>query len=485
MELPCADGDKETHAEASEDEERKAGEEDATHGGRIARYTRRMVRFAVWFVAGCTCPSFADMVVTDPDDLADDTFEAEIADGIATFAAWTGRDGVCVPEVRILPDVAPEAEVTIGGAYIAQHVPIAIRAGVPEVGRVTTHELCHALDDVEGHSTANPTVFPAGGVAQSLLYPTDALRGDESFARACEDGPSSNVSERLDVLCGVGGDPKARYLDAHVFAAGTPFSDETVPMSVTERTLTMTDPIIAVGASDDMLLVVTTDRRTVRVTEVDPGTGESQRTMEVAAGTDVVAAQVAPGLVLLTRLDASELETEVLAFDLDTAAVDVVGSIEFLPFSSTHSDGIAYAAGSSHPGPSLRAWDLTTGEELPIAASPLWGSLEPTDGGLLVFDGWGGLARYDRSADRWMQEEIPGGWVGWRHGTDGLLYILHGGDTYTPALYDLDTDTWRLVDPPCQDLGRVSGFRLTVGNRHLMLQQLDWTPTLSYVEVAG
>lgn len=49
-------------------------------------------------VACARCPTFEEMEVTDPDSVGDEGLVAEIEGAVADFQAWTGREGVCVPD---------------------------------------------------------------------------------------------------------------------------------------------------------------------------------------------------------------------------------------------------------------------------------------------------------------------------------------------------------------------------------------------------
>ncbi len=107
----------------------------------------------------CTCPTFEEMEVVPADDSVTESQLDVVQVALAHFSAWTGDVGVCVPEIRLQEDL-PEPrnldgvyEVT--GQYEGEHRPIVIDSdAATSLWRSTFHELCHANDQLEGHSDA-------------------------------------------------------------------------------------------------------------------------------------------------------------------------------------------------------------------------------------------------------------------------------------------------------------------------------------------
>src|SRR4051812_2349743 len=97
----------------------------------------------------CTCTSFDDMDVVDATrDGASADFLGEISRAIDDFASWTGRDGVCVPGVRVVDHVdmmVPE----FTGKYQGAHEPIRIDPESEHPYTSIVHELSHGLDHRE------------------------------------------------------------------------------------------------------------------------------------------------------------------------------------------------------------------------------------------------------------------------------------------------------------------------------------------------
>lgn len=167
----------------------------------------------------CSCPSFDEMEIVGMDTSATDQRLATVRQALADFAAWTGDDGVCVPEIRLQEDIAEYAGMDdaweVGGEYTGEHSPIRLDADSPGLRRMAFHELCHAADHREGH---------AGAVAWPELAERDWYHGAaavrEDFAEACEEGPVDvTLDAALAAACGtapmLGAD--VYYLDEVVF----------------------------------------------------------------------------------------------------------------------------------------------------------------------------------------------------------------------------------------------------------------------------
>ena len=150
-------------------------------------------------LCACTCPTFADMGVDDPDRVASNSTKSWIASGIKDFARWTGREGVCVPSVQLVDD----EESDHGGLYQGAHQPILVQAAISDPHRITLHELCHAIDDEERLVNGHGALFPESADIGPEHYPTKALRLAEAFARRCARGPQDGLAlELLQDECG-------------------------------------------------------------------------------------------------------------------------------------------------------------------------------------------------------------------------------------------------------------------------------------------
>ena len=174
-------------------------------GGRLA--VRGGMLLVALLFACAPCTSFAAMTVSgDP--------SGAVAAGIAEFAAWTGRDGVCVPGVDVVARV--DGDAAIAGHYAGEGAPIQLAAaGSYDVA--LRHELCHALDAEEGLADAMAGLLDADAV-DSARYPTAAERRAEAFALECEAGPVEvGFLGALEARCAVAAAAAAAELRAVVW----------------------------------------------------------------------------------------------------------------------------------------------------------------------------------------------------------------------------------------------------------------------------
>lgn len=141
-----------------------------------------------------------------------------LAATVADFAAWTGRDGVCVPAVEWREEL--EEGPLAAGRYDGPGEPILLRrgAGSPsDMARTLRHELCHALDAEEGLSTVLASTLDPESI-DPVAYPTEALRLAEAFAQACEAGPPPvEMPAALHRQCGLAPAARAAPLRAEVY----------------------------------------------------------------------------------------------------------------------------------------------------------------------------------------------------------------------------------------------------------------------------
>jgi hypothetical protein len=169
---------------------------------------------ALLSLVACTpCTSFADMALDDPDTLGPI---------VADFAAWTGREGVCVPSVEVVGEIAGDPR--LAGRFQGAGEPILL-AESGDYRAALLHELCHALDEQEGLSAD----FPDTGEDLGAAYDTPALRRMEGFAQVCEDGPAPVAFQAaLEERCEVPTDPAAAWVRTEVY----PHAPADPPVSV-------------------------------------------------------------------------------------------------------------------------------------------------------------------------------------------------------------------------------------------------------------
>jgi hypothetical protein len=152
---------------------------------------------AALLLSACGCPKFSEMQVEDPAGIGSDWDRSEFARAISDFAAWTGREGVCVPALEIRDSLADGMAI---GLYQGPHQHILL---VPGSGHDTAvHEMCHAIDQQLGWiSNHHIRKFPTGHI-DSALYPYRFIQVQESFARICELGPRAlDLQGHLERRC--------------------------------------------------------------------------------------------------------------------------------------------------------------------------------------------------------------------------------------------------------------------------------------------
>jgi hypothetical protein len=428
-------------------------------------------------LVGCGCPSFDETEVTDPDGVADEGFLSAIKDRIAAFAEWTGRDGVCVPEVRVLPEVHARGE-EVGGKYSPITHLIEISAG-EDPALATTHELCHALDDVEDHSIDHPTLFRADDVEQSDLYPTKVIRETESFARACESGPEAfGPVWDYSRLCNPDhADDQAFYLHDHVFTdAPWPFAEETIDWRIDHGSIAIDGTFAGATTMGGDVAILTFDDAMLWMYLFAPGAPSLVRKVPLVPVDGVVTARLVDGYLLLTTGDgdAGIYDTRLYAVDAATGALRDTGLAlaGTLPMSAAASDGIVYVEGVI-PNESLTfdVLDPAGGTAGPGAA-PAFGWFVPTAGGVVNMTN-GAMDRYDRASDSWARQDIPSGDAPWLIDEDHVLYALDTGSGSTPVVYDVAAGEWILGEDPCETIGFGSWYPASAGGKHFRFTQPD------------
>ncbi len=194
-----------------------------------------MLVAALLFVACAPCTPFSEMTLDEPEALAPI---------VADFAAWTGRDGVCVPAVEVAAAVDGHAD--LAGVYAAPGEPIVLEAAA-DYRLALVHELCHALDAAEGISDdhADP-----GDAIDPVAYPTPELRRKEAFAQVCEHGPAAvSFEAALAARCDLALDSALAEVRAVAYPAAPPDPEVTVGPDPVGASLEGLDGGVIVGAA--------------------------------------------------------------------------------------------------------------------------------------------------------------------------------------------------------------------------------------------
>ncbi len=431
-------------------------------------------------LAGCGCPTFADMEVRDPAGLGDAALDEAIVAGIADFAAWTGREGVCVPAVEVREDVLPAVSSAVG-RYRGPKRPILVEPGGHDVEEVVRHELCHALDFEEGHSVENMDLFPPEDIPANEFYVTDESRSNEAFARACERVPDLDLPLALEARCGdTLLSARDRYLHDIVWSEADALSLSNDPRDVrfeaARLDLDVDLYIQGTGsAGGDLLLAVdwhdpARDHYVAGVVRVRPGTGELDARLEIPSESmepRLVVAASDDGVVVIVGDTAPGGADVAAAYTVDLEARTVtplvlVGLPSMIQEIAV-SEGVLYAIGAET---TVGTWDLDTGAHAVLTPpGRVWSALRPTAGGIEAHTA-AGFARYDRATDAW--EVYPplanvGGFA--RLSETERLFAYHYDGLRGTAVLDLSTRTWHLASDPCVSL--------------------DMEPTTAWADVGG
>lgn len=190
-------------------------------------------------LACAPCTLFSEMTYDGPPDLADI---------VADFAAWSGRDGVCVPGVEVVAEIDGEAH--MAGQFAGAGAPIRL-AEAADYRVALFHELCHALDAMEGLTDADPD---PGDAVDTAVYDTPALRRKEAFALVCQDGPAAvSFEAALAERCGLDVDPARARVRAVAYPAAPPEPDVSVGPDPTRAPVDLSDAgtiVAAAGRAD-------------------------------------------------------------------------------------------------------------------------------------------------------------------------------------------------------------------------------------------
>lgn len=167
------------------------------------------------------------------------------------LAAWSGVPMICTQEVLVAERVYIRddgVDVEVSGAS-SKNIEISLQSD--DLYRITTHELCHAIDDVAGYSRIYTGLFSGIGVELGTLYDTDELRRAELFAEACEGGPRDlSLQWEVAARCGTTPDPVDVFINTTVY----PFASKVnlgadFSYTATTRTLRGIDGVVRAMAS--------------------------------------------------------------------------------------------------------------------------------------------------------------------------------------------------------------------------------------------
>lgn len=444
----------------------------------------------MWWLLACACPTFADLEVSDLTEDGDPTALARVTDAVHDFAAWTQREGVCVGEVDVVdsipaPDGLEVENFRPVGLFTSSEDRVQIVPSFFPLTETVNHELCHALDVQEGFSEARPDLFDGEEIREDA-YPTEERRRAESFSLACEPG-GIDVSLELayEEQCGLGPlddllDPIERFVAADVFPGASRLDVVDEPVALNRREVFLDvgvrGQIVSVtGTPTDLYaLVQTPSPRTpqaigLTLVRLDPDTGEARARQALDLPLGRWFGALLPGdespVLVVWNGDWPAGRVRVYSVEGD-ALVPLALTFDapwILGIDGAVSDGVLVVTvytqrrvvtGEWFLFGGVRAFDLTTGQEHPLAfPEETWGLSVWAEGFLPGPEGLemmtsDGFARLDPETDTWSLEPGPptaGGLL--RLGEKRLHVAPLAGYEY--VVHDLVEDTWAFVEGAC------------------------------------
>lgn len=423
------------------------------------------------FLAGC-CPTFEETRVTDPDGVATGGMVDAVQGALDQFAAWTGREGVCVSEMRIVPDDEPDLD-----GYDGRFIPTGLILLSVEAAEWTPrHELCHALDEVEGISAAHEDAFRTHVFDDPDSY---ADSPEENFAHVCAEEPDDLAFARAFApLCdrdddaeraGIVLDEVLREADAESGIVGT------VPVDVTRNLAFANEDYegVLLGAVDGSGVAVLLANGVASLLRISAEGQVETNELPVFGGAEAGRLVTGEGEAFLLQLAPEEA-----AWRLDVEAGTVAevaippGAAAATYFSGTVAGGAIWWLDAGAPGGQLRTWNPETGEEgtVPWPDDPpawLWGGITQysvglaSEGDRVVVATARGLLLYDRLDGTWQAAEAPaetlamfrvsgagdGKWVSLSPVVPGLEG--NASSLSTLLVYDEATGGWLVPEEPC------------------------------------
>lgn len=421
----------------------------------------------------CSCPSFEEMEVRDPDDLVDETVIGEIRTAISDFAAETGREGVCVPAVDVVERVPGWGGEPACGDSGGLHSRIRVSADAGCAWEETvTHELCHALDNLEGLSKAHPDEFPGDAIEEA--YPK-WMRPSEDFARSCEGGPfQCELDAAWDDACGdLSMDAGERMVQEQVYvdAPHLTVEDTDIALDVSERSLPLdgeTQVLDATGVDGELWLTVwhyVGEQRSTRLLRLDPVTGDVLGDIELARlGDDAPAAKFAmsdsdPIVLVDSRFGDGPWAVE--RVDPSTGRVERLGWVHQPVNGSAWSEGVLYVGGWDGEDRLAQVWIWSGGEQRELVAPGSVRTMRPIAGGVEAYTSVG-LARFDQELSTWSTMPTLGGWEGFARWSDTQrLFLAFGGtaDVGDRVVFlDVETGAIGLPVDPCTEVNGANSY---------------------------
>ncbi len=414
------------------------------------------------------CAPFAELEVTNPDGAAPADVIAEVHAALDQFEDWTGREGVCVAEARLVPEIVSDGRTVLGRNHEGW-IEIVYNRGGLGFDVIVRHELCHAVDREAGwFSETRPDWFPPPLPHEELAY-------------LCDEGPQPvSLTEAIEDTCGIDLlSARQGYINDEIYAAVEVASEPpvgTLPITLERRALTGLPEEGDLGqfAAGGSALVLSAwsaagdDAYVISILVIEPAS---------AAVVGAVEGPIMPRGTTYTLLPSDEdpllvYSEQARAWTVDTAA----GALTEMPFprfervlSGAVLDGAAWVTGTAEgeAEDTFSRVDLATGARTVIPWPEGIASWSPApDGAALSGLAWDAITgrswlAYAPDTGTWTRAVYPAGWNGMSMQVtlpDGRVVAtwmdLLAVSEYYPvglAVIDPATGAWWLPDAPCAD----------------------------------
>jgi hypothetical protein len=254
----------------------------------------------VVLLAGCAaevCPPLSELEVTDPDGVASELEMALAIEAVDQFAQWTGRETICVDELRFVP-----AELEGEQTLVDRHPRIPGDRMTIDAGRGTDTtrgvkwRLCRALDDVEDlsdtHVAELMAVEPEMSAASSFAWACSSWDRSTTLTRTVRDECGTTSSdERQEVADWIASDvyPEGPDPVIHRVAWTPEWTEIAVPPVPVEAVRTFPGGLVVLQRGNDWL-----DKAEVAFVSLDPVELSSRVQVDLGTNDDYAYVQLVP-----------------------------------------------------------------------------------------------------------------------------------------------------------------------------------------------
>lgn len=396
------------------------------------------------------CTRFDELELTDPDGVASDNDRTRVQTQLDDLATATGLDGVCVPEVRFVPDDTCGEE----NCYQGPGEPILIDSSTVSLVRPV---LCEALADTLGVSGAE-------------------------FVQTCANYPATlALQAEVDATCDLAVSPAdARTFMNGVFPAWDVVIGEPVDVTLERHGVTgLVDTLGAFVSSGDAFYAW---EGADAIVKIDPGTFavEARYTLPERPDTStrrMLPTESGPLLVYSGSTTLAWRLVKGVWVTVDFAALD-----EGSPFYGAASGDRAWVLGYDATGVAgVTEVDLNTGASTPLSGPALMsadflaGDAERLVGGAGTALLEESLVVVDPDAGTYETVPTPYDWHTWAPVPlgDRVAVVWSSGSATSVAIYDPDSAVWHFPDDPCGDAKLRSGVTPTVRGDEAWLAEDD------------